>query len=96
MDTNKIIDDLGGTGAVAGLCDVTPQAVSEWRKYGIPKARLMYLRLLRPDVFAQHARNDCPRHASAINGEEPAEGYLDSHCTLMQTIEEARAMLEGK
>jgi len=56
MDTNKIIDDLGGTGAVAGLCDVTPQAVSEWRKDGIPKARLMYLRLLRPDVFAEQER----------------------------------------
>jgi hypothetical protein len=51
MDSNKIIDELGGTGEVARLCCVQPPSVSEWRKAGIPEARLMYLRLLRPDVF---------------------------------------------
>lgn len=52
MDDNKIIDDLGGTGKVAALCDVKPPSVSEWRKVGIPKAQRRYLMLLRPDVFA--------------------------------------------
>jgi hypothetical protein len=51
MNNSNIIDALGGTVAVALLCDVTPQAVSQWRDDGIPKARLMYLKLLRPDVF---------------------------------------------
>lgn len=51
MDANKIIDALGGTAEVARMCDVQPPSVSEWRKEGIPRARLMYLRLLRPDVF---------------------------------------------
>lgn len=37
---------------VARLCSVTKGAVSQWRRDGIPEARLMYLRLLRPDVFA--------------------------------------------
>lgn len=54
MDANKIIDDLGGTNEVARLCDIQPPSVSEWReKNAIPKARLMFLRLLRPDVFAK-------------------------------------------
>lgn len=55
MDANKIIDALGGTSEVARICDVKPPSVSEWRDKGIPAARLMYLRLLRPDVFEQKA-----------------------------------------
>jgi len=56
MDTSltasEIIDALGGTCAVAELCDIKPPSVSEWKETNrIPKARLMYLRLLRPDVF---------------------------------------------
>ena len=51
MDANKIIDELGGTNEVARLCEVTAQAVSQWRTEGIPPARLMYLKVVRPDVF---------------------------------------------
>ncbi len=59
MDANKTIDDLGGTSAVADLCNVTAQAVSQWRKDGIPDARLMYLKLARPDAFkAKDKRSD--------------------------------------
>lgn len=47
----RVIDALGGTNEVARLCEVTPQAVSQWRADGLPKARSQYLRLLRPDVF---------------------------------------------
>ena len=50
-DPNKIIDALGGTNATARLCEVAPGSVSDWRKTGIPKARLMFLKLARPDVF---------------------------------------------
>lgn len=56
MDTNKIIDDLGGTSAVAEMCNVTTGAVSQWRHDGIPEARLMYLKLLRPDVFGTNKK----------------------------------------
>lgn len=51
MDANQIIDAIGGTSAVAKLCNVTTGAVSQWREDGIPRARLMYLRVIRPDVF---------------------------------------------
>jgi len=52
MDANKLIDSLGGTNAVAQLCEVSAQAVSQWRDEGIPKARMMFLRLARPEAFA--------------------------------------------
>lgn len=48
---SQIIDSLGGTFAVASIFEIKPPSVSEWRKKGIPKARLMYLRLARPDVL---------------------------------------------
>lgn len=48
---SQIIDELGGTSAVAELCQVSAPSVSEWRHTGIPKARRMYLQLLHPDVF---------------------------------------------
>jgi hypothetical protein len=54
MDANKIIDALGGTNEVAKLCGIKPGSVSGWRVSGIPQARLMFLRLLRPDVFPDH------------------------------------------
>lgn len=49
---DEIIDALGGTVEVSELCEIAPSAVSQWRLTGIPKARLMYLKLLRPDLFA--------------------------------------------
>lgn len=48
---SKIIDALGGTTQVAQICEVRPQAVSKWRRDGIPPARRMYLGLLKPKVF---------------------------------------------
>lgn len=49
--SGDIIDSLGGTVEVSRLCNVTKGAVSQWRENGIPEARLMYLKLARPDVF---------------------------------------------
>lgn len=48
---SEIIDKFGGTTAVACLCDVSPQAVSKWKRYGVPKYRLKYLKLLKPELF---------------------------------------------
>jgi len=48
---SQIIDELGGTSAVADLCQVSSPSVSEWRHSGIPRARRMYLQVLFPDVF---------------------------------------------
>jgi hypothetical protein len=55
---NEIIDQLGGTTAAAKLCEISPASVSEWRHKGIPKARMQFLRLARPDIFEQTARRE--------------------------------------
>lgn len=51
LTPDEIIDALGGTSKTARLCGVKDPSVSEWRKEGIPPARLMFLRLARPKVF---------------------------------------------
>ena len=58
MDSNKIIDSFGGTRAVAQIFEITDGAVSQWRTNGIPKASLMVLELLRPDLFDQPKKAD--------------------------------------
>lgn len=50
---DEIIDALGGTSEVARLCEIQPPSVSGWRKLGIPKAQLNFLKLARPAVFAK-------------------------------------------
>lgn len=62
MDTdtavdNLIIDRLGGTGAAADLFGIAPASVSEWKRKGIPKARLqsLLLRLIEQAKSEQSA-----------------------------------------
>ncbi len=50
-ESSEIIDALGGTAKVARLCEIEMAAVTQWRHNGIPKSRLMFLRLARPEVF---------------------------------------------
>ena len=52
MTPSEIIDALGGTFRVAELCEVKPPSVSEWRRRGIPRARMMFRRIARPEAFA--------------------------------------------
>ncbi|MGB1539189.1 MAG: hypothetical protein ACPHAN_15915, partial [Pseudomonadales bacterium] len=52
---SEIIDGIGGTAATARLCEIRSPSVSEWRHKGIPKARMQFLRLARPDVFKKTA-----------------------------------------
>lgn len=50
----QLIAELGGSSAVAELCDVSVSAVSQWIAdygQGIPHARLMYLNAIRPKAF---------------------------------------------
>lgn len=60
INANMIIDLLGGTAATARLCEIAPSSVSEWRTRGIPKARLQFLRLAKPEVFAESAKEPKP------------------------------------
>lgn len=68
-DSARIVELLGGSSAVAELCEITPQAVSQW--FGpdpdtgvpreIPNARLLYLKAVRPEVFAKLASEAKPK-----------------------------------
>lgn len=46
-----IITAFGGPTQMAILFEIKQPSVSEWKKKGIPKARLQTLRLMRPDLF---------------------------------------------
>lgn len=40
----QAIKALGGTAAVARLFDISMPSVSDWKKEGIPRARMLFLR----------------------------------------------------
>lgn len=48
--TSRVIDALGGTCAVSRMTDVSTAAVALWRKRGMPKARIAYLREVYKDL----------------------------------------------
>jgi hypothetical protein len=50
MNDSDLINKLGGTFKVARLCDITPQAVSQWRTQGIPDSRRQFLSLRHPNI----------------------------------------------
>lgn len=56
MDASKIIDALGGTAEVARLFRVKMPSVSAWRTSGIPKARLLVIEILHPELLAKPKR----------------------------------------
>lgn len=51
-EDSEIIDRLGGPSEVARLCRIRPQAVSQWRRNGIPAPRRQYLELAQPHAFS--------------------------------------------
>lgn len=51
MDSKQVIEALGGTTRVAEMCGIRPQAVSQWKKNGIPRAWVRFLQCIRPEVF---------------------------------------------
>lgn len=48
---SAVIDLLGGTAAVAKLCDLTDSAVSQWRNAGISKGWRRFLMEKHPSAF---------------------------------------------
>lgn len=64
---SAVIDRLGGTSAVARICEIKPPSVAEWRNSGIPKPRLQYLRLAYPEAFEGIG----PSETTTTTGESP-------------------------
>lgn len=48
----QVIDALDGTAEVARLCDVRMPSVSDWKRVGIPHARMMFLSVAYADKLA--------------------------------------------
>lgn len=44
---NQVIEALGGTAEVARLFGVAMPSVSDWKKDGIPRARMMFLQVAK-------------------------------------------------
>ena len=57
---SELIDALGGTVAVAKLCDLTTGAISQWRTNGIPNPWRKFLRLAKPKIFKSWERSATP------------------------------------
>lgn len=51
ISPNVVITRLGGTGAVARICEIEAASVSGWKKNGIPKPWIKFLRLAYPEAF---------------------------------------------
>lgn len=76
MTDEQIIAALGGASKVAELCECSPQAVSQWfgsdpttnKPRSIPNARLLFLKAIRPDVFASAlpTQDACPAVDTAL------------------------------
>ncbi len=50
-EATKIIEALGDTAEVARLFDIKMPSVSGWKELGIPRARMMYLKVAKPEVL---------------------------------------------
>lgn len=48
----QVIDALGGTAAVARIFDLSMPSVSDWKKDGVPSARMMFLRVTKRKELA--------------------------------------------
>lgn len=53
-----IVDALGGPTVVGRIFQINSQAVSAWKKSGIPRARRMYLELVHPDAFKPQQKTE--------------------------------------
>lgn len=47
----EIIDNLGGTAEVSRIFNLSMPSVSDWKKTGIPKARMMFLEVAHADAL---------------------------------------------
>ena len=52
IDHMKVLDNIGTTGHIAELCEVSSQVVSMWKQARrIPKGWYKYLKEIRPEAF---------------------------------------------
>lgn len=56
INVSEIVQTVGGPAEMARLCDMkNSQAISNWvARNKIPKARLTYLKVVRPELFRKY------------------------------------------
>lgn len=74
-EATRVIDALGGTADVARIFGISLAAISQWRENGIPDARLMYLRLAYPAIFANPGAQPSAVVARRATDPAPAPGH---------------------
>jgi hypothetical protein len=64
----ELIEKLGGPAKVADLLQYSDesgtQRVWNWTKRGIPEARMMYLKVVRPDVFQDQEKPNARKQST--------------------------------
>lgn len=58
-----LIERMGGLTAAAKVFDIRPQSVNGWIDGGIPRYRLDYLKVARPELFDETLPPAPPRRA---------------------------------
>jgi hypothetical protein len=57
LDVHAVVKRLGGTTRAAVFFEVVPSTVSQWKRRGkIPKAKEMYLRVAKPELYSAALR----------------------------------------
>jgi hypothetical protein len=69
-EANRVIEALGGPSKLGALLDISKSAVSQWKKNGIPKSQMRYLRNAHPEAFAPSSPNPQP---AAVTADKPAK-----------------------
>lgn len=63
---NTLIDLMGGTVLVAKAFHVSSQAVSKWRRTGIPKDKVMILSMIRENIISNQGGNLIFPHSDLV------------------------------
>ena len=66
LQASEIIESLGGTAEVSRIFNLSMPSVSDWKKTGIPRARMMFLEVAHSDALLGI---DTVKATSQINAE---------------------------
>lgn len=72
----QVVNALGGTAAVARLFDISMPSVSDWKKEGIPRARMMFLRVVCEKELAGIDLDAALSNANANSADQPRAGEV--------------------
>jgi hypothetical protein len=68
VNVKKVVKALGGSARTARFFNIKTSSVSEWISNDrIPKARLLHLQHVRPDIFDTESKTKTNNHPKANN-----------------------------